>query len=246
MVSYPRVLRETAQVMAQLLATLQFDRIAAIPYAALPIGTAVALEMDRPLVYPRREKKDYGTGRAVEGEYRAGETIVVIDDVITTGASKIEAIEPLTLAKLKVRDIVVLVDREQGGAQEIAKKGYQVHSIFKITEMMRILEEAGKVTESQHRDVLTFLYAKWSPAMSEPDLSVNICGVHFAQPNRSGIRHSRSLRRPLNPGGSSGRRRRRDQSRAGSSRGRVIPIPSSPIGAAGSSMRWGCPIRALI
>ena len=157
LVSHPRVLRESAQVMAQLLTTLQFDRIAAIPYAALPIGTAVALEMDRPLVYPRREKKDYGTGRAVEGEYRAGETIVVIDDVITTGASKLEAIAPLTLAKLKVRDIVVLVDREQGGAQEIAKKGYQVHSIFKITEMMRILEEAGKVTESQHQDVLTFL-----------------------------------------------------------------------------------------
>ncbi len=157
LVSHPRVLRETAQLMAQFLAKLQFDRIAAIPYAALPIGTAVALEMDRPLVYPRREKKDYGTGRAVEGEYRAGETIVVIDDVITTGASKIEAIEPLTLAKLKVRDIVVLVDREQGGTQEVAKKGYQVHSIFKITEMMKILEEAGKVTESQHRDVLAFL-----------------------------------------------------------------------------------------
>jgi orotate phosphoribosyltransferase len=157
LVSHPRVLRETAQVMAHILSTLQFDRIAAIPYAALPIGTAVAMEMDRPLVYPRREKKDYGTGRAVEGEYRAGETVVVIDDVITTGASKIEAIEPLTLAKLKVRDIVVLVDREQGGAQEIAKRGYQVHSIFMITEMMRILEEAGKVTESQHRDVLTFL-----------------------------------------------------------------------------------------
>ena len=157
LVSYPGVLRETAHVIAELLATLKFDRIAAIPYAALPIGTAVALEMDRPLVYPRREKKDYGTGRAVEGEYKPGETIVVIDDVITTGASKIEAIEPLTLAKLKVRDIVVLVDREQGGAQEIAKKGYQVHSIFKITEMMSILEEAGKVTESQHRDVLTFL-----------------------------------------------------------------------------------------
>ncbi len=157
LVSYPRVLRETAQVMAQLLATLKFDRIAAIPYAALPIGTAVALEMDRPLIYPRREKKDYGTGRAVEGEYRAGETVGVIDDVITTGASKIEAIAPLATAKLKVRDIVVLVDREQGGAQEIVKHGYQFHTVTKITEVMEILEEAGKVTDSQHRDVLTFL-----------------------------------------------------------------------------------------
>jgi orotate phosphoribosyltransferase len=164
LVSYPRVLRETAQMMAQLLATLKFDRIAAIPYAALPIGTAVALEMDRPLIYPRREKKDYGTGHAVEGEYRAGETVVVIDDVITTGASKLEAIGPLALAKLKVRDIVVLVDREQGGAQEIAKRGYQIHAVFKITEMLRFLEEAGKVTESQHREVLTFLKQNGVPS----------------------------------------------------------------------------------
>jgi orotate phosphoribosyltransferase len=157
LVSHPLVLRETAQVMAQYLSTLQFDRIAAIPYAALPIGTAVALEMNRPLIYPRREKKDYGTGRAVEGEYRAGETAVVIDDVITTGVSKLQAIEPLMTAKLKVRDIVVLIDREQGGAQQVAQRGYQVHSILKITEVMEILQQAGKVTESQHRDVLAFL-----------------------------------------------------------------------------------------
>ena len=157
LVSHPPVLRETAQVMAQYLSTLQFDRIAAIPYAALPIGTAVALEMNRPLIYPRREKKDYGTGRAVEGEYRAGETVVVIDDVITTGVSKLQAIEPLKTAKLKVRDIVVLIDREQGGAQQVAQRGYQVHSILKITEVMEILQQAGKVTASQHRDVLAFL-----------------------------------------------------------------------------------------
>jgi len=157
LVSHPQVLRETAQVMARFLTPLKFDRIAAIPYAALPIGTAVAMEMNRPLIYPRREKKDYGTGRAVEGEYRAGETAVVIDDVITTGASKLQAIEPLATAKLKVRDIVVLVDREQGGAQVIAKRGYQVHSVFKITGLMQILEAAGKVTDGQHRDVLAFL-----------------------------------------------------------------------------------------
>ena len=157
LVSHPRVLRETAQVMAQYLSTLQFDRICAIPYAALPIGTAVALEMNRPLIYPRREKKDYGTGRAVEGEYRAGETAVVIDDVITTGVSKIQAIEPLANAKLKVRDIVVLIDREQGGAQEITRRGYQFHAILKITEVMQILQDAGKVTDEQHRDVLAFL-----------------------------------------------------------------------------------------
>jgi uridine monophosphate synthetase len=63
-----------------------------------------------------------------------------------------------------VSDIVVLVDREQGGAQEIAKRGYQVHSVFKITEMMQFLQEAGKVTESQQREVLTFLKQNGVPS----------------------------------------------------------------------------------
>ena len=157
LVSHPQVLRQTACVMAETLGGLTFDRIAAIPYAALPIGTALALEMNRPLVYPRREKKNYGTGRVVEGEFRPGETAVVVDDVITTGASKLEAIEPLTAVRLIVKDIVVLVDREQGGAEEIVSHGYALHAVAKITDVMKTLEEAGKVSQAQHRDVLAFL-----------------------------------------------------------------------------------------
>ena len=157
LVSHPLVLRDAARALAQVLAPLTFDRIAAIPYAALPIGTAVALEMNRPMIYPRREKKEYGTGRAIEGEFNAGETAVVIDDVITTGASKIEAIGPLVEAGLKVRDIVVLVDREQGGAAELQARGFQVHAALKIRAMMQALREAGKVSEKEYDDVMTFL-----------------------------------------------------------------------------------------
>ena len=157
LVSHPLVLRDAARALAQVLAPLTFDRIAAIPYAALPIGTAVALEMNRPMIYPRREKKEYGTGRAIEGEFNAGETAVVIDDVITTGASKIEAIEPLVEAKLKVRDIVVLIDREQGGAQELQARGFRVHAALKIRGMIQTLKEAGKVSEQEFDEVMRFL-----------------------------------------------------------------------------------------
>ena len=157
LVSYPTVLRYSALAMAQVLTSLTFDRIAAIPYAAMPIGTAIALEMNRPMIYPRREKKDYGTGRAVEGEFNRGETVVVIDDVITTGISKLEAIEPLHEAGLKVRDIVVLVDREQGGAKELESRGFRVHATLKIRGMMKALKEAGKVTDKEYDDVMAFL-----------------------------------------------------------------------------------------
>lgn len=157
LVSYPRTLRLAAQSFAGVLRNLDFTRIAAIPYAALPLGTAVALEMDRPLIYPRREKKDYGTGRAVEGLFEPGETAVVLDDVITTGASKTEAIEPLTRAGLRVRDIVVLVDREQGGAEDLGARGYQVHSVLKITDMMQQLRQAHQVSEADYARVMAFL-----------------------------------------------------------------------------------------
>ncbi len=157
LVSHPTVLRYSALAMAQMLTSLTFDRIAAIPYAAMPIGTAIALEMNRPMIYPRREKKDYGTGRAIEGEFNRGEIAVVIDDVITTGVSKIEAIEPLHEAGLKVRDIVVLVDREQGGAKELESRGFRVHATLKIRSMMNALKEAGQVTTKEYDDVMNFL-----------------------------------------------------------------------------------------
>lgn len=157
LVSHPSVLRMVAKALAKVLGTLDFQRLTAIPYAALPIGTAVALEMDRPLIYPRREKKNYGTARAIEGKFHPGETAVVIDDVITTGASKIEAIEPLIAAGLKVKDIVVLIDREQGGAAELAGRGYRVHSVLKMKECVQVLKEANQITDEQYEQVLVFL-----------------------------------------------------------------------------------------
>src|SRR5690606_9589821 len=114
---YPAVLRRVAQAYAGKLAELQYDRIAGIPYAALPIATAIGLEMEQPLVYPRREAKAYGTRADIEGEYNPGETIAVIDDVTTTGDSKFEAIQKLESAGLVVRDIVVLIDRQQGASE---------------------------------------------------------------------------------------------------------------------------------
>ncbi len=160
LVSHPQVLGTAARAMAAVLGSLTFDRLAAIPYAALPIGTAVALEMERPLIYPRKEKKDYGTGRVIEGEFRPGETVVVLDDVITTGLSKVEAIEPLLAAGLKVGDIVVLVDREQGGAADLKARGLTVHAVVGMRELLRVLREADAIDERRYVTVLDFIDGK--------------------------------------------------------------------------------------
>jgi uridine monophosphate synthetase len=173
LVSYPTVLRQVAQAYARLLRgdwgldighwDLKFDRLAAIPYAALPIGTAVSLELGCPLIYPRKEVKGYGTRRAVEGEFQEGERIVVLDDLITTGASKLEAIAPLEELGLRVEDVVVLIDREQGGREYLEERGYRLYAVFGLGEMLDVLAQHGRISTAQRDEVKAFLAGSQSP-----------------------------------------------------------------------------------
>ena len=157
LVSHPPVLREVARAMAEMAHRLAFDRIAAIPYAGLPIGVALALELDQPLIYPRREVKEHGTRRAIEGAFEPGETVLLVDDLITRGDSKLEAIAPLEAAGLNVRDVLVLIDREQGGAADLAQRGYQLHAILRLSEVLDALRQSGHITPTQHAKVLRYL-----------------------------------------------------------------------------------------
>jgi orotate phosphoribosyltransferase len=153
LVSYPDVLQLSAAVLEQVIANIQYDRLAAIPYAALPIGVALALSVKRPLIYPRKERKEYGTGRLIEGEFNAGERILVIDDLITRGDSKIEAVAPLREAGLQVTDIAVLLDRQSGGVQTLAAAGITVHAALRLSEVLDILQGAGKLDAEQRQTV---------------------------------------------------------------------------------------------
>jgi uridine monophosphate synthetase len=136
---------------------LTFDRIAAIPYAALPIGVALSLTIDRPMIYPRKEIKTYGTSRPIEGRFTAGDKILVLDDLITRGDSKLEAIAPLKEAGLVVEDVLVIIDRQQGGSEVLAENGYRLHSLLTMAEMLDILARREAITTLQHAEVLEFV-----------------------------------------------------------------------------------------
>jgi len=151
------LLRSVAEAYAVILRKLHFERLAAIPYAALPIGTAVSLEMKVPLVYPRKEIKGHGTQKAIEGHFEEGDRVVVLDDLITTGGSKLAAIAPLEEAGLKVEDVVVLVDRDQGGSEDLAEHGYRLHAVLRLKQMLEILAEHRRISQDQRDEVLTFL-----------------------------------------------------------------------------------------
>jgi uridine monophosphate synthetase len=158
LVSHPPLLREVAEAMALVAHDLVFDRIGAIPYAGLPIGVALALVTGQPLVYPRREVKAHGTRRAVEGSFKSGETVLLIDDLITRGHSKLEAIELLERTGLFVQDVLVLIDREQGGAQDLAQSGYRLHAVLQLGFVLETLEESGRIKPGQRTVILNHLH----------------------------------------------------------------------------------------
>ncbi len=144
-ISFPDVLSSVGALMAAEVRRCGGDRIAGIPYAGLPLAVAASLASGMPLIYPRREEKAYGTKRRIEGLFAPGERVVLIDDIITDGASKFEAIAPLEEADLIVKDLVILIDREQGGRQLLASKGYALHAILRITECFDEWQRTGAV-----------------------------------------------------------------------------------------------------
>ena len=157
LVSSPALLAHVGRSLAEMVSGLAFDRIAAIPYGGLPIGTAVSLASGKPLIYPRKEIKAHGTKQAIEGTFKPGETALVLDDLISTGGSKLEAMEPLQAAGLTVRDVAVLIDRGQGGARELSAKGLRLHALFTLNTLLDVLVGAGRITAETRAAVLAAL-----------------------------------------------------------------------------------------
>jgi len=156
-ISFPKLLAQIGEAYLPLLSNLTFDRLAGLPYAAIPIATAVSLQADYPMIYPRKEVKTYGIKAEIEGEFHAGETALVIDDLATTGGSKFEAIEKLTAVGLVVKDIVVLVDRQSGAKESLEQAGYSMHAVLTITQLLDYWDETGKVEKGKIEETREFL-----------------------------------------------------------------------------------------
>ncbi len=156
-ITYPKLLEQVGASYLPILANLKFDRIAGLPYAAIPIATAISLQGNYPMIYPRKEIKTYGTKAEIEGDFQEGETIAVIDDLATTGGSKFEAIEKLTGVGLKVKDIVVLVDRQSGAKESLEQAGYAMHAVLTITQLLDYYESTGKVEKDKIEETRKFL-----------------------------------------------------------------------------------------
>lgn len=138
---------------------LNYDCIAGIPLAAVALASSMADKIVKPQITPRMDEKTHGQTRKIDGVYRKGEVALVVDDLVTRADSKLEAIEVLEVNGLVVKDVVVVFDREQEGAEQLAEKGYALHAALKIKPTLKFYARAGKITQKQLSHVLDYLEA---------------------------------------------------------------------------------------
>ena len=159
-ISYPLLLKKISRALWKLITPLTYDLVCGVPYTALPIATAISLEHDIPMVMRRKEAKDYGTKKIVEGVFKKDQTCLIIEDVITSGASILETVASLEKEGLKIEDAVVILNREQGGKERLLKeRGIFLHPLISIFDLLKILFLEKKISQETFRASNEFLAA---------------------------------------------------------------------------------------
>ncbi|XP_008291740.1 uridine 5'-monophosphate synthase [Stegastes partitus] len=159
LVSHPALMNQVSSLIYQRVQDegLQFDSVCGVPYTALPLATIICSRNELPMLIRRKEAKDYGTKRLVEGSFRQGDTCLIIEDTVTSGSSILETAEVLYKEGLKVTDAIVLMDREQGGVEMLASRGIKLHPIISMFTLLNVLMKAERIDAQTAQSVRKFI-----------------------------------------------------------------------------------------
>jgi orotate phosphoribosyltransferase len=162
LLSSPKELRNIAEIAAdtigQIMVSERIDKLASIELKGALILSSIVCKVNLPCVVVRKEEKAYGvTGRIAGAEVAQGENILFFDDVVSEGLSKLEGIKPLEELGAHVKHLMVVVDREQGGRENLEKLGYKVHALAKISEIVDALCKSEKISREQADAVLDYI-----------------------------------------------------------------------------------------
>jgi orotate phosphoribosyltransferase len=168
LISNPTALRVASKLMQQEIDLAQslrrprvhpFSLVAGVPVGGLLLATAYSLETNIPLIYARSRPE--GTGkRGVEGHFVTGDTAIIIDDLITRGSSILETASLLEENGVKVKDVIVLIDREHGAAERLHRQGFNLISILKLDVMLTHYVSRGLITDETYRACSEYLRSK--------------------------------------------------------------------------------------
>jgi len=130
----PDILIELGKMFAQHI-TADVQRIAGPELGAVPLAAAATMATGKPAIFVRNQKKEYGSNKQIEGVFNAGEIVVIVEDIMTTGGQVVEAAKTLEAAGLKVKKIVGVIDRLEGARANIEASGYVFESLFTTKDL---------------------------------------------------------------------------------------------------------------
>jgi orotate phosphoribosyltransferase len=156
--SFPDAFREVCNFYVDFIrynvGTKNFERVAGIPVAGIPFAALIAYGLKKPFLYVRKGARLHGRERRIEGVIAPGDRVLLVDDLITTGLSLHSAAKAMVAEGGVVTDAVVLLDRQEGGKERLAKGGTRVHALLNITEIAKTLHELGTIDGEQLRTML--------------------------------------------------------------------------------------------
>ncbi|KAF0926759.1 hypothetical protein E2562_027375 [Oryza meyeriana var. granulata] len=169
LVAHPRLLSSVASLLRSLPATRPYDLLCGVPYTALPIASVLSAASSVPMLLRLYEVKPHATAECIEGSFRAGDAVLIVEDLVTTGSSVLETVAPL----------------REGGRENLAANGVTLHSLMTLTEVLAVLVKHGKLSEEKAEEVKRFLDA--NRKMTVPGLPVKPKMVRKTFSERAGL-----------------------------------------------------------
>jgi uridine monophosphate synthetase len=155
--SFPELMDSVTNLYLELLSEYHFDLLVDIPTAATPFVSLISYKSKIPMISPRPEAKGHGIISQIEGIFKRGQKVAIVDDVVTLAESKLSVIEILERNGLLIQCVVVLVDREQGGVEVIQRKGYPCVCALKIRELISFYRQKGRISDEDYNRSMIYL-----------------------------------------------------------------------------------------
>ena len=155
--SYPETMATVTEELVKVVKKLKPDVIAGAETAGIPLSTAISLKTKIPMIYVRKRPKSYGTKEQIEGVLKKDSKVILVDDMATNAFSKIKFIEGIKYSGGIVEDVIIVLDREQGGVEALAEKGVKLHSLITLKELLNYMKDKNMLDESKYKEITDYL-----------------------------------------------------------------------------------------
>ena len=155
--SYPESMKIVSDELSKLVKKMKPDVVAGAETAGIPLSTAISLKTGIPMIYVRKRPKTYGTMDLVEGILEKGKKVVLVDDMATNAYSKLKFVEGIKHAGGIIEDVVIVLDREQGGIEALGKENIKLHSLITLRELLDYMKDNNMIDDGKLNEILLYL-----------------------------------------------------------------------------------------